>query len=67
MTDLITGIGAESFILLARMAPYLLLGILVAGALHLLLPVGLVARHLGGRGLGSVFKASALGVPLPLW
>ncbi len=66
MIEFITGIAAESFILLARMAPYLLLGILVAGALHLLLPVGMVARHLGGRGLGSVFKASALGVPLPL-
>jgi uncharacterized membrane protein YraQ (UPF0718 family)/copper chaperone CopZ len=66
MIEFITGIAAESFVLLARMAPYLLLGILVAGALHLLLPVGTVARHLGGRGLGSVFKASALGVPLPL-
>jgi uncharacterized membrane protein YraQ (UPF0718 family)/copper chaperone CopZ len=66
MLEFIAGIAAESFILLARMAPYLLLGIMVAGALHLLLPVGMVARHLGGRGVGSVFKASALGVPLPL-
>jgi hypothetical protein len=48
------------------MAPYLLLGIVVAGVLHLLLPVGMVARHLGSGGIGSVFKASAMGVPLPL-
>jgi uncharacterized membrane protein YraQ (UPF0718 family)/copper chaperone CopZ len=64
--EFLTGIAAESFALLARMAPYLLLGIVVAGALHLVLPVGTVARHLGGRGIGSVFLASALGVPLPL-
>jgi uncharacterized membrane protein YraQ (UPF0718 family)/copper chaperone CopZ len=48
------------------MAPYLLLGILVAGALHVLLPVAMVARHLGGRGLGPVLRAAVLGVPLPL-
>jgi uncharacterized membrane protein YraQ (UPF0718 family)/copper chaperone CopZ len=66
MIEFLSGFAAESFILLARMAPYLLLGIVVAGALHLLLPVGMVARHLGGRGIGSVFKASAMGVPLPL-
>lgn len=66
MFEIPTGIAAESFILLARMAPYLLLGIVVAGVLHLVLPVGLVARHLGGGGIVSVFKASAIGVPLPL-
>jgi len=66
MIEFITGFAAETFILLARMAPYLLLGIVVAGALHLVLPVGMVARQLGSRGIGSVFKASALGVPLPL-
>jgi len=66
MIEFITGFAAETFILLARMAPYLLLGIVVAGALHLVLPVGMVARQLGGRGIGPVFKASALGVPLPL-
>jgi len=66
MLEFMTGFASETFVLLARMAPYLLLGIVVAGALHLVLPVGMVARHLGGRGVGSVFKASALGVPLPL-
>lgn len=66
MIEFLTGFAAESFILLARMAPYLLLGIVVAGALHLVLPVGMVARHLGSGGIGSVFKASAMGVPLPL-
>lgn len=66
MIEFLTGFAVESFILLSRMAPYLLLGIVVAGVLHLVMPVGMVARHLGGRGIGSVFKASAMGVPLPL-
>lgn len=62
----IGGVATESFTLLAKMGPYLLLGFLVAGAMHVLMPVGMVARHLGGHGVGSVFRASALGVPLPL-
>jgi uncharacterized membrane protein YraQ (UPF0718 family)/copper chaperone CopZ len=66
MIEVVSGIAVESFLLLARMAPYLLLGILVAGAMHVLMPVGMVARFLGRPGLGSVFSASALGVPLPL-
>jgi uncharacterized protein len=64
--EVLEGIGTEAFVLLARMAPYLLLGIVVAGIMHVLLPVGFVARQLGGSGLGSVLKAAILGVPLPL-
>lgn len=66
MIEFLSGVLTESFLLAARMAPYLLLGILVAGALHVVLPEGLVARHMGKPGVGSVFRASALGVPLPL-
>ncbi len=51
---------------LAEMAPYLLLGFLVAGFLSVLLPPAAVERHLGGRGFLSILKASAFGVPLPL-
>lgn len=32
----------------------------------MLLPEDAVSRHLGGRGLGPVLKASLLGIPLPL-
>jgi uncharacterized membrane protein YraQ (UPF0718 family)/copper chaperone CopZ len=64
--DVIAGIALESFDLLARMAPYLLLGIVVAGALHVLLPTGTVGRLLGRPGVGSVVRAAAVGVPLPL-
>jgi uncharacterized membrane protein YraQ (UPF0718 family)/copper chaperone CopZ len=59
-------IALESFALFAAMAPYLLLGTIVAGAMHVLMPVGTISRHFGKPGVGSVFKASALGIPLPL-
>jgi len=47
-----------------QLAPWILLGTLIAGLLHVLLPRGLVRREL--RGPGGVLKAVALGVPLPL-
>ena len=59
-------IAAELWGVLSDMSPYLLLGFLVAGALSVLISAATVERHLGGRGLAPVIKASALGVPLPL-
>jgi uncharacterized membrane protein YraQ (UPF0718 family)/copper chaperone CopZ len=64
--DHVVGILNESWVLLAKMAPYLLLGVVVAGAMHVILPEGLIARYLGKPGLGSVVRSTALGVPLPL-
>jgi len=49
---------------LLELAPWLLVGSLVAGLLHVLLPVGFLQRQLSGS-LG-IFKAVGLGVPLPL-
>lgn len=51
---------------LMAMAPYLLLGLIVAGLLHVALPKRLVEKHLGRRGFGSIFKATLLGIPMPL-
>jgi uncharacterized membrane protein YraQ (UPF0718 family)/copper chaperone CopZ len=48
------------------MAPYLLFGFLMAGILAVFLSPELVERHLGGRGFGSVIKASIFGMPMPL-
>ena len=48
------------------MAPYLLFGFLVAGILSVCVSPEWVERHLGGRGILPVFKASLFGVPLPL-
>ena len=56
----------ESWLVLEESSLFLILGFLVAAAAKALLPDRLVAAHLGGLGLGSVLKASAMGVPLPL-
>lgn len=47
-----------------EIAPWLLLGALAAGVLHVLLPANFVQKQLTGR--WSVLKAVTLGVPLPL-
>ena len=48
------------------MAPYLLFGFAVAGLLHVFIRKEFVQRWLGQPELGSVVKASVLGVPMPL-
>jgi len=50
----------------ARSAPYLLLGLIAAGALRVLFPEATMTRLLGGTRKRSVFVASLLGVPLPI-
>ncbi len=50
--------------ILQGLAPWLLLGTAIAGALHVFLGPEFIHRHLGGR--HAVLKAVALGVPLPL-
>ena len=47
-----------------ELSPFFLLGMLVAGALHVVLPRNFVRKQLTGR--FGVLKAVALGVPLPL-
>lgn len=49
-----------------EMGPLLLLGLAVAGMLHVLVSEEMVLRHLGARGWRSVVKATAFGIPLPL-
>ncbi|MCR5180411.1 MAG: SO_0444 family Cu/Zn efflux transporter [Bacteroidaceae bacterium] len=50
----------------AEMAPYLLLGFLIAGLLRTFVPRTLYSKHLAPRNMKSVVKAAALGIPLPL-
>ncbi len=47
-------------------APWLVLGLLLAGAIKAWLPEGVVARWLGGEGFWPVVKAALIGAPLPL-
>ncbi len=53
----------DSFLLLA---PLFLLGLLLAGLIHILVPREKVLAWMQGDTLKSVFVASAIGVPLPL-
>jgi len=59
-------IGLEGWSVLGRMAPYLFFGFLMAGVMSVCVSPEFVERHLGGHGFGPVWKASLLGVPLPL-
>lgn len=52
--------------ILNMMSPYLLLGFLVSGLLHVYAPSSLFQKHLAGNNMKSVFWASLIGVPLPL-
>ena len=49
-----------------EMAPYILLGLFIAGLLHAFVTPNTMSRHLAGPGWRSVVKASLIGVPLPL-
>jgi len=66
MLDILTNILAEFWSVLGAMSPYLLFGFLVAGVLSVYISTEVVRRHLGGKGLLPVLKASLFGVPLPL-
>lgn len=66
MSAFVTEFLRNCWNLTAEMAPYLLLGFAVAGLLHWLIRKELVRRWLGEPGFGGVFRASVVGVPMPL-
>ncbi len=66
MADFAKMIIADFWATIAEMSPYLLFGFFVAGGLSVLVSQRLVERHLGGRGVWPLLKASLFGVPLPL-
>ncbi|WP_445005121.1 SO_0444 family Cu/Zn efflux transporter [Halomonas mongoliensis] len=47
-------------------APWLLLGLTIAGLIKALLDETRLTRWIGGQGLGSVARAAVIGAPLPL-
>lgn len=49
-----------------EMSPYLLLGFLIAGAMHAFIPNGWYAKYLSGNNFRSVLNAAIFGIPLPL-
>lgn len=49
-----------------EMSPYILLGFIIAGLLHVFVKPSAMSRHLAGGGLKPVIKAALFGIPLPL-
>ncbi|WP_094752037.1 SO_0444 family Cu/Zn efflux transporter [Psychromonas sp. CD1] len=47
-------------------APWLLLGLFLAGMLKMFIPMQWMQKQLGGHGIKSTIKAAMLGAPLPL-
>ncbi|NTW83816.1 MAG: SO_0444 family Cu/Zn efflux transporter [Chlorobiaceae bacterium] len=64
--DIVNSVFLASWKVLLDSAPFVLLGFFMSGLLKAFLPDNFVARHLSGRGIGSVLKAALLGVPIPL-
>ncbi len=56
----------EIWLTYISIAPYLFIGLIFAGLLHVVFKKDFVAKHLGKNNLFSVIKAAILGVPLPL-
>lgn len=47
-------------------APWLLLGLVMAGLIKAWMPEQLIQRWMGGQGIGSITRAAVIGMPLPL-
>lgn len=62
----ITHIFTSLTAILNEMSPYILLGFLIAGLLHVFVSRKAMARHLAGAGWRPVVKAALFGIPLPL-
>jgi uncharacterized membrane protein YraQ (UPF0718 family)/copper chaperone CopZ len=66
MTQHLVAILREVWTLWLEMGIYLVFGFAIAGILSRILKTEFIARHLGTNSLGSIAKASLIGVPLPL-
>ena len=66
MIDLVYNYLDALWELTLEMAPYLLLGFLIAGILYIYFPKDKVARYLGKNDLRSTLNAALIGIPLPL-
>ena len=66
MLDLVVRFGLSLWQILLELAPSLLLGLFIAGLIHVYVPASAVHRRLSRPDLASTVRASLLGVPLPL-
>ncbi len=66
MTEFAKSILLDFWATVAEMSPYLLFGFFVAGIFSAFISQSVVERHLGGKGMWPLVKASLFGIPLPL-
>ncbi|MGO9108022.1 MAG: SO_0444 family Cu/Zn efflux transporter [Thermoguttaceae bacterium] len=66
MPEMLLDFVRQSWQVIVEMAPYLLFGFALAGLMSIWISPEWTERHLGGKGLGPVVKATLLGIPLPL-
>ncbi len=59
-------LGANFLDLFLDSAPWLLLGLFMAGMIKMFVPMSWMERQLGGNGIKPVIKAALFGAPLPL-
>ncbi|MEM9558413.1 MAG: SO_0444 family Cu/Zn efflux transporter [Acidobacteriota bacterium] len=59
-------VAVECLHLLVLAAPFLLLGLALAGVVHVLMPARWIERWLGRPGLGGAARAGLVGIPLPV-
>ncbi|WP_372677235.1 SO_0444 family Cu/Zn efflux transporter [Desulfosarcina sp.] len=64
--NLVLDILLQSWNILLESSAFILLGLIVSGLLRVFLNPGSVSRHLGQGRFKSVFKASLMGIPIPL-
>tara|TARA_Y100001970_G_C14090284_1_gene779643 strand:- start:3 stop:1205 length:1203 start_codon:yes stop_codon:yes gene_type:complete len=48
------------------MAPFLILGMLVSGLISVFIDNSIIFKHIGSKNFVSIFKATLMGIPLPL-
>ncbi len=63
---IIAGILEEIYHLFMEMAPYLMIGLIFVGILHIFFSKELIIRHIGKNNFSSVVKSAIFGIPLPL-
>lgn len=66
VADFISRFGLALLELSLETAPWLLVGLLLAGLIRALVPTDWMDRWLGKPGLGSITRAALIGTPLPL-
>nr|WP_027721517.1 SO_0444 family Cu/Zn efflux transporter [Maridesulfovibrio zosterae] len=66
MLNILISIAQESWEVLLQSAPFMLFGFFVAGLLKAFVGPEFISKNLGSGKTSDVFKASLLGVPIPL-